>query len=175
MRYSLQSSLQILERSPGVLHTLLAGLEDAWIYQNEGPETWSVYDVIGHLIHAEKTDWMVRVSLILSDNEDKRFVPFDRFDHFEDSKGKDMAQLLDEFDHLRIENLLKLEAKKLTQTDEFKTGIHPDFGSVTLSQLISTWVVHDLNHIAQICRVLAKQYKEATGPWVAYLKILRTE
>ena len=140
---------------------------------NEGGETWSVFDVIGHLIHGEKTDWMTRIEIILSDGPKKEFKSFDRFAQFEESKGKSLEQLLKEFVVVRELSLKKLKGLHLTENDYKKTGIHPKFGAVTLSQLIATWAVHDLDHISQISRVMAKQYKEQTGPWVEYLKILR--
>lgn len=174
MEFSIEKSIEILERTPAVLTLLLQQLDPDWTTPNEGPDTWSPYDVIGHLIHGEKTDWMPRAEIILSGKADRTFEPFDRFAQFEASKGKSLAQLLAEFADLRKENLARLRAKNLTPQDFEKTGIHPAFGAVTLAQLLATWVVHDLNHISQICRVMAKQYKEAVGPWVAYLGVLQT-
>jgi hypothetical protein len=140
---------------------------------NEGGETWSVFDVVGHLIHGEKTDWMVRIEIIISDSSNKEFKPFDRFAQFQESKGKSFEQLLNEFKSLREMNIKKLEGLNLKESDFIKTGIHPKFGAVTLSQLISAWVIHDLGHISQISRVMAKQYKEQAGPWIEYLRILQ--
>ena len=156
-----------------MLRSMLDGLPDEWIMSTEGPETWSPYDIIGHLIHGEKTDWIPRMNIILSDATDKNFVPFDRFAQFEESKGKTLRQLLDEFGLLRNENLEKLYKANITHDDLAKTGIHPVFGNVTLEQLLATWTAHDLNHITQVARVMAKQYQEAVGPWVAFLKILQ--
>ena len=173
MNFSLDQSIEILERTPIVLSLMLDGISDEWTTNNEGQETWSVYDVIGHLIHGEKTDWIIRAELILSDNSNKKFIPFDRFAQFEESKGKTLKQLLDEFKLLREENITKLLSMKIAAEDLQKKGIHPAFGEVTLTQLLSTWVVHDLDHIVQISRVMAKQYKEAVGPWTEYLKVLR--
>lgn len=174
MRFSVEKSLEILERTPGVLDTLLHGLDSDWTSVNEGGETWSVYDVIGHLIHGEKTDWIPRAEIILSDRTGKIFEPFDRFAQFEESAGKSLAGLLDEFRGLRNQNIQILRSKELS-TDQFiQTGIHPALGEVTLAQLLATWVVHDLNHIAQITRVMAKQYKDEVGPWIAYLGILQS-
>ncbi|WP_276372332.1 DinB family protein [Chryseolinea sp. H1M3-3] len=173
MNFSLEKSIQILERTPEVLYLMLSNLSDDWTTKNEGDGTWSVYDIIGHLIHGEKTDWMPRAEIILSENADKDFQPFDRFAQFEESKGQSLPQLLEEFKDLRKKNIDQLRSKKVTEPKFALTGIHPAFGEVTLSQLLSTWVVHDLNHIAQISRVMAKQYKTAVGPWVEYLGILK--
>lgn len=172
MDFSINRSIEILERTPGSLHAFTAGLDPAWTSQHEGPGTWSVFDIIGHLIHGEKTDWMPRTELILSDKTDKHFVPFDRFAQFENSKGKRFDELLTEFEHLRKHNIERLRGYKLSIADLQKTGMHPTFGTVTLQQLLATWAVHDLNHIAQIARVMAKQYRDAVGPWTAFLGIL---
>ena len=173
MNFSVDKSMEILERTPAILNALLRGISDDWISNNEGPETWSPYDIIGHLIHGEKTDWIPRMEIILSGSGERRFEKFDRFAQFEASKGKTSDALLDEFIALREKNLLLLSSKNLQEDDLAKTGIHPAFGEVTLAQLLATWAVHDLNHIAQISRVMAAQYKTAVGPWVEYLGILR--
>ena len=173
MEFRLHHAIQILERTPNVLNVLLRDLDANWTSSNEGLETWSPYDIIGHFIHGELTDWIPRAEIILSDKADKSFTPFDRFAQFQNSKGKTLDQLLDEFAYLRKRNLEKLNAFNLADGDLDKTGIHPDFGAVTLRQLLSTWVVHDLNHLGQIERVMAKQYYEEVGPWVPYLKILQ--
>lgn len=170
--FNLNHSLEILERTPQVLEQMLSGLSDEWIHSNEGSDTWSPYDIVGHLIHGEKTDWMTRLEIILSDEEDKTFTPFDRFAQFEESKGKSLADLLKTFTSLRIENLKRLQALNLSQEVLDHRGIHPAFGPVTLSELLSTWVVHDLNHINQITRVMAHRYRSDVGPWKAYLKVL---
>jgi DNA polymerase I-like protein with 3'-5' exonuclease and polymerase domains len=172
MDFKLDKAIEILERTQTVIEDLLKGLSREWIMNNEGKDTWSPYDIVGHLIHGEKTDWIVRMEIIMSDNKDKSFQPFDRFAQFEQSKGKTLQQLMDEFKELRKQNIASLNSKKINDSMLNKTGIHPEFGTVTLSQLLSTWVVHDLSHIAQIARVMAKQYKAETGPWVAYLPIL---
>lgn len=172
MEFNLNKSIEILERTPQVLTIFLNGLSDEWILNNEGEETWSPYDVIGHLIHGEKTDWLVRANLILSDEENKTFAPFDRFAQFEESRGKTISELLKEFQKLRENNLSELKSKNITSDDLRKTGIHPTFGNITLEQLLSTWVAHDLGHIAQIARVMAKQYKDEVGPWREFLPIL---
>jgi len=172
MQFDLAKSYQILERTPAVLKTLLNNLDEGWIINNEGPETFSPYDVIGHLIHGEKTDWILRTKIILEYGISKPFIPWDRFAQFEESKGKTLQQLLDEFEIIRNENLLWLKSVNLTQKDLDKKGMHPKLGEVTLRNLLSTWVVHDLTHIAQITRVMAKQYKEEMGPWPEFFRIL---
>jgi hypothetical protein len=173
MEFSINKSIEILERTPGVLIQWTKDLSADWTMNNEGGETWSVFDVIGHLIHGEKTDWMTRIEIILSKDGNKEFVPFDRFAQLEESKGKSLDQLLNEFKSAREINLKKLRVLNLKETDYKKTGIHPKFGAVTLSQLIAAWTVHDLDHLSQISRVMAKQYKEQSGPWIEYLKILK--
>lgn len=174
MKFTLEKSLEILERTPNVLIAMLQDISADWTSPNEGGDSWSVYDIIGHLIHGEKTDWVPRTEIILSENSDKKFTPFDRFAQFEDSKGKTLNQLLKEFKMLRERNIEQLRSKKITDKNLEEIGIHPAFGNVTLSQLLSTWVVHDLNHIAQISRVMAKQFKVEVGPWTEYLRILQS-
>ena len=168
----LSKSLELLERTPDVLISIVKDLSPEWTSTNEGEGTWSVYDVVGHLVHGEKTDWVPRAKIILSNNSDKKFESFDRFAQFEDSKGKSLTQLLIEFKNLREENMKYLRSIKIDETTLNKKGTHPAFGEVTLSQLLATWVVHDLNHFSQISRVMAKQYKTAVGPWIQYLGIL---
>lgn len=172
MEFNVDKSVQILGRTPSVLKALLQNLHDDWVVNNEGPDTFSPYDVIGHLIHGEKTDWRVRATMIMEYGESKTFVPYDRFAQFDESKGKSLQQLLDEFDKLRTENLEWLVALQLSSEDLDKKGVHPSLGAVTLRQLLSTWVVHDLTHIAQVSRVMAKQYKEEIGPWVEFFRIM---
>lgn len=172
MKYTLPAAIAILERTPAVLDRWLRDLPDVWTSPNEGPDTWNAFDVMGHLIHGEKTDWIPRARLILSEAADKRFVPFDRFAQFENSIGKTLPQLLDEFAGLRMENLDTLKSWNLRESDLDKTGIHPTFGAVTLRQHLATWVTHDFTHIGQIARVMAKQYKEEIGPWVKFIGIL---
>ena len=173
MNFSLSKSIEILERTPDVLIAMLQNISTDWTSNNEGGETWSVYDIVGHLIHGEKTDWIPRMEIILSDKDEKKFELFDLFAQFEESKGKSLPQLLDEFKSLRTKNIEQLLSKKLTLKNLEEKGIHPAFGEITLAQLLSTWTVHDLNHIAQISRVMANQYKTEVGPWVEYLKILQ--
>lgn len=175
MNFQLDKSLEILRRTPDVLEHLLSGLSREWYIHNEGESTWSPYDVIGHLIHGEKTDWLVRSEIILSNVADKTFIPFDRFAQMNTASEKSMATLLLEFRALREANLLKLQQLHIDEEDLSKTGIHPELGKVSLRQLLATWTVHDLGHIAQISRVMAKQYKAEVGPWIAYLSILTRE
>jgi uncharacterized damage-inducible protein DinB len=174
MKYSFTQAVQILERTPEVLQRMLKDLDPEWVMSNEGGATWSAYDVIGHLVHGENTDWMERVGIILSDRPDKTFRTFDRFAQFEESKGKTLDDLLSEFALLRKNNLEKLKRLNLSEADLQRTGIHPAFGEVTLKQLLATWVVHDLSHIAQISRVMAKLYTGEVGPWVEYFRILKS-
>jgi hypothetical protein len=173
MKFNIKEAIPILERTPTVVGALLSGLPESWTMQNEGPDTWSPFDIVGHLIHGEKTDWMPRLEIILADG-DKAFVPFDRFAQYENSKGKTLQQLLDEFTVLRMSNLEKLRSHLPLDAHLNNTGIHPTFGEVTLRQLLSTWVVHDLNHIYQITRVMSSQYKDEVGPWVQFLRILKS-
>ena len=172
MKFNLDKSKEILERTPAVLRILLLNLHQDWTMSNEGADTFSPYDVVGHLIQGEKTDWRDRTTMILEQGTAKTFIPFDRFAQCEDSKGKSLPQLLDEFEKLRKENLEWLQSLNLTEADFDKQGIHPSLGKVTLRQLLSTCVVHDLTHIAQSSRVMAKQYKQEIGPWVEYFRIL---
>ena len=171
MNFNLEQAIQILERTPFVLETLLTGLDDDWVMHNEGGETWSAFDIVGHYIHGEKTDWIPRMQIILGDG-DKHFTPFDRFAQFKDSKGKTLEQLLGEFQVLRKESLDILNGISFTDQMFERTGIHPKFGNVTLRQLLSTWVVHDLTHIHQLSRVMAKQYEKEVGPWHEFLGVL---
>ncbi|MBL7742622.1 MAG: DinB family protein [Chitinophagaceae bacterium] len=172
MTFDINRSYEILDRTPAVLRTLLADLSDEWVMNNEGPETFSPYDVMGHLIHGEKTDWRERTTMILEHGVSKTFVPFDRFAQTEASKGKTLQQLLHEFERLRKENMIWFRSLNLTEGDLDKKGLHPVLGQVTLRHLLSAWVVHDLTHIAQITRVMAKQYKEEIGPWTEFFRIL---
>lgn len=173
MNVTVIKSIEILEKTPSVLIQLLTNLSEEYTHTNEGAETWSVYDVIGHLIHGEQTDWMIRVNIILNGIEPKKFEVFDRFAQFENSKGKTLAQLLMAFKELRNANIQQLKNLNINDVDLEKTGNHPAFGRVTLSQLLATWVVHDLNHISQITRIMAHQYKNEVGPWIEYLRILK--
>ena len=173
MAFDLSKSFTILERTPEVLKTLLKDLPEDWTSANEGGQSWSPFIIVGHLLHGEKTDWLTRTKIILSDAEDKIFAPFDRLAQIKDNRGRKMGELLDEFAQRRRANLE--EIKKLNITEEMldKTGRHPALGEVSLGNLLTTWMTHDLNHLYQITRVLAKQFKEETRPWVEYLRILR--
>jgi uncharacterized damage-inducible protein DinB len=173
MQFDLQQSIEILTRTPTVLNALLSGLSSEWTTNNEGENTWSPYDVIGHLIHAERTDWMPRLQIILTFGEAQPFPPFDREAMFEESKGKTREELLREFAELRAQNIATLTGLNLTTEDLQKRGTHPAFGAVRLEELLATWVVHDLSHLTQITRTMAKQYTEAVGPWAEYLSVLR--
>jgi len=161
-----------LERTPASLSALLAGLPDAWVRATEGEGTWSPYDVIGHLIHGERANWIPRARHIM-ESAPGPFDPFDRAGQFRESQGKSLGELLAAFSEARRESLAALQAMKLTHDDMSRTASHPELGSVTLGQLLATWVVHDLDHIAQVARTMAKLYQNATGPWSAYLSILR--
>jgi uncharacterized damage-inducible protein DinB len=172
MNFTVEKSIEILERTPEVLEAMLADVSAEWTTNNEGGETWNVLGVLGHLIHGEKTDWIARMEIILSGASDKTFQPFDRFAQFEESKEKTLHELLNEFRTLRQKNTELLRSKNLTDKILEEKGIHPAFGEVTLAQLLATWTVHDLDHIAQISRIMAKQYREAVGPWQEYLGIL---
>ena len=172
MDFELATGIAILERTPSTLRSLLAGLPPGWIDATEGPDTWSPYDNIGHLIHGERTDWIPRARLILAQGTNRRFAPFDRFAQLRESEGKTLGTLLDELSSLRWENLATLRSWKLTDAQLELTGEHPALGVVTLRQLLATWVAHDLGHIAQIARVMAKQYRDAVGPWREYLPVL---
>jgi hypothetical protein len=173
MSFHLDHAIQVLERTPRTLDALLSGLDDSWTMTNEGGETWSAYDVVGHLVHGEHTDWMPRLDIILGDGPDKRFAPFDRFAQFRDSDGKSLRQLLDEFADARADSVRELRARHLTEADLDRTGIHPKFGTVTARQLLATWVAHDLDHVMQISRVIAYQIGDEVGPWIEFLRIVR--
>jgi DinB superfamily len=171
-RFNLHDAVAILERTPATLNALLMGLPDTWVRATEGDDTWSPYDVIGHLIHGERTDWIPRAHHILA-GETRPFEPFDRTAQFSESRGKSLGELLATFTDARRENVAALIGMNLTDDDLGRSGLHPELGVVTLSQLLATWVVHDLDHIAQVVRTMAKVYSEETGPWSAYLSILR--
>ena len=172
MTFSLPEVMAILERTPSVLRALLAGLPDRWTRGTEGPETWSPFDVVGHLIDGEETDWIPRARIILGRGPDLRFQPFDRFRHLERNRGSALEDLLVEFARARAVNLETLRGFHLTATESALVGEHPEFGRVTLAQLLATWAVHDLGHLAQASRVMAKQYADEVGPWRAYLPVL---
>jgi hypothetical protein len=172
MDYTITQGIAVLERTPGTLHAMLHGLDTAWLDATEGPETWSPSVIVGHLVHGERANWIPRARFILSRGTNRLLPPYDRFAHVHESQGKSLSGLLDEFARLRAENLATLAAWRLTDTELALGGEHPEFGTVTLRQLLATWVVHDLGHIAQTARVMAKQYRDAIGPWRAYLPIV---
>ena len=172
MDFDLGNGMAVLARTPLVLEALLSVLPEEWTTGNEGAETWSPFDVVGHLIDGELTDWMARLHIILRQGPNRRFEPFDRFRHISRNKGRALSDLLAEFRQLREKNLGELRALDLTAAQLQLTGEHPAFGSVTLEQLLATWVTHDLGHLAQITRVMAKQYRDGVGPWQAYLPVL---
>ena len=170
--FSIDEAVALLAHTPPTLDAMLRGLPDTWLAANEGDKTWSPFDVVGHLIHGERTDWIPRARIILEHGEARAFDKFDRFAQFAASKDRPLSDLLDEFASLRRQNLEDLNAMKLTAGDLDRRGRHPELGVVTLRQLLSTWVAHDLDHIAQISRVLARQYADEVGPWRADLRII---
>ena len=172
MSFQLGEAIVVLERTPGALRALLSGLPEDWTNCNEGPDTFSPFDNVGHLIHGERTDWIPRARIILAQGPSRRFEPYDRFAQVRESAGKSLAQLLDEFAELRKTNLDTLRGWNLTERELTLEGEHPELGRVTLRQLLATWVAHDLGHVAQTARVMAKRYRESVGPWRAYLPIL---
>lgn len=172
MQFDLPHALEILERTPATFRALMGGLSDAWTRPDEGPDTFSAFDNLGHLIHGERTDWIPRARIILAQGPGRRFEPYDRFAQYRESEGKSVAELLEEFTHLRAGNLATLRGWNLSDHELALEGEHPALGTVTLRQLLATWAAHDLGHIAQTARVMAKQYREAVGPWRAYLPIL---
>lgn len=171
MPFQIDRSINVLARTPSVVYELLSGIDDAWSRATEGPDTFSPFDVVGHLIDGEETDWMARARIILA-GANETFAPYDRFRHRERNAQRDLPSLLEEFATLREVNLSELSAWQLTDADLDLTATHPSLGSVTLRQLLATWVVHDLGHIAQITRVMAKQYRDEIGPWAAFLPIV---
>ena len=173
MIFNVEDAIVLLGNTPSILRQHLGNLPEAWTSANEGPDTWSPYDVVGHLIHGEKTDWIPRLETILGSSTNKTFEPYDRFAQFKENNGKTLGELLVAFEQLRASNLKILKSKKITPAQLDLQGIHPELGPVTLRQLLAAWVVHDQGHIAQIARVLAKQYRDEVGPWPKYLTILK--
>src|SRR5437867_2579682 len=174
MLFELGHSIAVLERTPATLDRLLTGLPDEWLRANEGPGTWSPFDVVGHLIHGERTDWVPRIEHLLRHGDSVTFPVFDREAMFRASRGLSIGELLETFDRLRTESLARLSALNLTDADLARCGRHPEFGVVTLGQHLATWVAHDLGHVSQVVRVMARQYTEEVGPWRAYLSLLRS-
>jgi hypothetical protein len=171
-RFDLANAIEVLERTPAALRALLAGLPDAWTTPNEGPDTFSAFDNLGHLVHGERTDWIPRARIILEHGRARRFDPYDRFAQVHESRGKSVLDLLDELARLRAQNLEVLRGWQLTERELALEGEHPALGRVTLAQLLAAWVVHDLGHLAQTARVMAKQYRDDVGPWRASLPIV---
>lgn len=171
--FNLDESIALLTRTPAVLNQLLRGLPATWIRGNEGVGTWNSFDIVGHLVFAERTDWMPRVRILLENGEARTFDPFDRFAQMKESHGKTLEQLLESFSSLRSESLAALQSLNLEEEDLVRCGKHPALGSVTLSELLSAWTVHDLTHLHQLSRTMAYQYRDAVGPWSAYLGVLR--
>jgi hypothetical protein len=173
MQQDLQHTMALLARTPAALNALLRDLPDVWTYSNEGESTWNVFQIIGHLIHGEHTDWLPRVKRVLQSGESQAFDTFDRLGHVRESQGKSLPELLDEFSRARVENLAALRAMDLRPEDFARRGQHPALGVVTLSELLATWAAHDLTHLHQVSRVMAHQYREAVGPWSKYLGVLQ--
>jgi len=173
MQHNLQDTIALLTRTPATLEALLRDLPETWTLRDEGENTWSAFDVVGHLIHGERTDWMARTKVILQLGEDQPFERFDRWAQQRNSQGKSLGQLLDEFACLRAENLDELRALNLQPEDLERLGRHPVLGVVTLSQLLATWAAHDLTHLHQISRIMAHQYREAVGPWTVFLGVMQ--
>lgn len=175
MTHNLNDTVSLLARTPIALNALLRDLPDTWTLRNEGDKTWSAFDVVGHLIHGERADWVPRVKMILEFGETRAFEPFDRWGHEREVKGKSLGQLLDEFARVRAGNLDKLRAFSLRPEDMEKRGRHPALGVVTLSQLLATWPMHDMTHLHQISRIMAHQYRDTVGPWRAYLGVMHCD
>ena len=173
MTFEIEKAIEILERTPLAIETLLKGISEEWLKNNEGENTWSPYSIVGHLIHGEKTDWIPRARILLSDSENKTFIPFNRFAQNNENQETPIEELLEEFKERRSENLKELKSLQINNSKLKEKGIHPELGEVNLKELLSTWVVHDLGHISQISRVMAKQYKNEIGVWKEYLGILK--
>jgi hypothetical protein len=173
MDFDLKNGIAVLERTPATLRALLDGLSPAWTDATEGPDTWSPYVVIGHLIHGERTDWIPRAQIIRAQGANRTFTPYDRYAQFRESQGRTLIELLDEFTRLRAQNVGTLKSWRLTEAQLALEGQHPELGAVTMRQLLACWVAHDLGHIVQVSRVMAKQYREAIGPWTAYLSVMK--
>jgi hypothetical protein len=171
--HNLPDTISLLARTPATLNALLRDLPESWTRSNEGEKTWSAFDIVGHLIHGERTDWMPRAKMILEFGDTRAFAPFDRWAQARESEGKSLGELLDEFARLRSENLGELRALNLRPEDFGRRGRHPELGVVSLSELLATWAAHDLTHLHQLSRVMAYQYREAVGPWSAYLGVLK--
>lgn len=173
MQFQLDDALALLSRTPAALDALLRDLPEGWTRHNEGGQTWSAYDVVGHLLHGERTDWIPRAKRILESGESKPFDKFDRFAQFRESEGKSLPQLLDEFKNARAENIAEVRSMNLKSSDFDRRGMHPTLGTVTLGNLLATWAAHDLTHLHQLSRILAHQYRDAVGPWTAFMGVMK--
>ena len=173
MQQNLQDTISLLGRTPAALNALLRDLPETWTLRNEGEGTWSTFDIVGHLIHGDRTDWLPRARMILQLGESRAFEPFDRLGQERESQGKSLGQLLDEFARVRSESVGELRALNLQEEDLERRGRHPALGVVSLSELLATWAAHDLTHLHQISRVMAYQYREAVGPWSRYLGVMQ--
>jgi uncharacterized damage-inducible protein DinB len=171
--FDLHETRALLARTPAMLDAWLRDLPEAWTHADEGPDTWSAHDIVGHLIHGERTDWLPRVQTILEHGKSRPFEPFDRFAQFDDGAGDALPRRLDTFAQLRTQGLATLDALGIGPEQLERRGVHPEFGEVTLAQLLATWGAHDLSHVAQIARVMARSQADAAGPWTAYLPILK--
>jgi hypothetical protein len=172
MEFDLDLSIDVLRRTPAVLEELLAGLAEPWVRGTEGPETFSPFDVVGHLVDGDETDWIARARIILAQGPEPRFEPYDRFRHRARNVERSLSSLLAEFAELRAANVELLRSWQLTTSELDLSGVHPSLGRVTLRELLAAWVVHDLGHLAQVARVMAKQYRDALGPWVRFLPVV---
>lgn len=173
MKFRLDQAIEVLSQTPAVVRSMLSGLSEPWVVNNYGKDTFSPFDVVGHLIHGERTDWIPRARIILEHGTSQPFEPFDRYAQYEDSKGKTIDELLDTFKTLRGENVAALRGMKLTEEQFALRGTHPELGTVTLADLLATWVVHDLNHIHQIAKCMAFQYRDSVGPWLEYVTVIK--
>ena len=173
MKFEIENAVAVLSATPGTLRAFLGGLSDGWTSSSDNSDSWQAFDVVGHLIHGEETDWIPRARIILEQGENRTFVPFDRFAQFDNSKGKSLSDLLAEFEEARAKSLSELQSWNLTDEQLELKGMHPELGEVTLGQLLATWVVHDLNHIRQIATAMARRYDAEVGPWKEYLSILK--
>jgi hypothetical protein len=172
--FDLAEGIAVLERTPAILRAWLAGLPDAWLEADEGPDTWNAFQIVGHLIDGEETDWIPRARIILAQGPNRRFAPYDRFRHLKVDHGRTIEARLDRFTERRAESVSTLRGWQLTSAQLALTGEHPELGPVTLAQLLATWVAHDLDHLMQVARVMGKRYTAAAGPWTAYLRVLRS-
>jgi len=173
MNFNIEQATEILSRTPAILNSLMRGISDDWTHKNEGGDSWSPFDVLGHMVHGEESDWIARTKIILDHGTVRPFDPFDRTAMFEKFKGRSTDELLDMFDSLRKKNIEELQSLNITPDKLALQGTHPALGEVTLGQLLATWTVHDLSHIAQITRVMCRQYTAAVGPWAEFLPILK--